>query len=53
MRSGDPGHPVTTAERLAELMPHASLSIARTAGDLASWTQQTIDFIRSLGSPAL
>ncbi|MGH8986743.1 MAG: alpha/beta fold hydrolase [Acidimicrobiia bacterium] len=34
----DPGHPVSTAERLAELLPDAELHVARELGDLATWT---------------
>jgi 3-oxoadipate enol-lactonase len=34
----DPGHPVTTAERLAELLPDTELHVAHRLGDLASWT---------------
>ncbi|WP_312169088.1 alpha/beta fold hydrolase [Microbacterium sp.] len=33
----DPGHPLSTAERLAALLPHATLTIARTPGDVEAW----------------
>jgi 3-oxoadipate enol-lactonase len=33
----DPGHPVSTAERLVELLPDAHLHVARTPADLHSW----------------
>lgn len=46
--TGDPGHPMATAERLAELMPHARLHAASTLADLRTWTDTTIDFLASL-----
>lgn len=33
----DPAHPVSTAEALAALLPHARLEVARTPADLATW----------------
>jgi pimeloyl-ACP methyl ester carboxylesterase len=33
----DPGHPLSTAERLTELMPDARLHVSRTAGDVRTW----------------
>ncbi|GAA0998742.1 alpha/beta hydrolase [Nocardiopsis tropica] len=33
----DPAHPVSTAEALAELLPKATLTVARTPGDVALW----------------
>ena len=47
--TGDPGHPMTTAERLVELMPHADLHVASTFEDLIGWTDLTISFLESLG----
>ena len=35
----DPGHPLSTAERLATLLPHATLSVARTPGDVEAWPE--------------
>jgi pimeloyl-ACP methyl ester carboxylesterase len=34
---GDPGHPVSTSERLLELMPNARLELARSAADIRAW----------------
>ncbi|MFC6010490.1 alpha/beta fold hydrolase [Nocardia lasii] len=33
----DPGHPVSTAQALVDLLPKASLSVAETPADLAEW----------------
>ncbi|MFZ2529989.1 MAG: alpha/beta hydrolase [Rhodococcus sp. (in: high G+C Gram-positive bacteria)] len=33
----DPGHPVSTAEALRELLPSATLEVAKTPADLARW----------------
>ncbi|WP_194764779.1 alpha/beta fold hydrolase [Microbacterium sp. UFMG61] len=35
----DPGHPLSTAERLAALLPHATLTIARTPEDVEDWPE--------------
>lgn len=35
----DPAHPVSTAESLAALLPHARLEVARTPTDLAGWPE--------------
>jgi len=35
--TGDPGHPVSTAERLVGLLPRATLSVATAPADLARW----------------
>jgi pimeloyl-ACP methyl ester carboxylesterase len=35
--AGDPGHPVSTAERLAALLPDTRLEIATSTADLRSW----------------
>ncbi|MDY0985664.1 alpha/beta hydrolase [Microbacterium sp. CFBP9023] len=35
----DPGHPLSTAESLAELLPHATLRVARTPGDVQVWPE--------------
>jgi pimeloyl-ACP methyl ester carboxylesterase len=43
--SGDPGHPVSTADRLAELMPHSEVSIAATMTDMSTWTEQVATFL--------
>jgi len=46
--SGDPGHPVSTAERIIELMPHTELAIASTRDELATWTERCQRFLDSL-----
>ena len=35
----DPAHPVSTAEALADLLPHSRLVVARTPADLATWPE--------------
>lgn len=39
----DPGHPLSTAERLAELLPNARLVVATQFRDVASWTTEVIE----------
>jgi len=47
--TGDPSHPLTTAARLQELMPHAELAIATTRAGMLAWTGRIGDFLaRSL-----
>ncbi len=46
--TGDPGHPMATAERLVELMPHATLHSAGNLEQLLAWTDITIEFLRSI-----
>ncbi len=41
----DPGHPLATAERLAELLPHAELVVARRLRDVVSWTDRVDGFL--------
>jgi 3-oxoadipate enol-lactonase len=47
--TGDAGHPVQTAARLQELMPHAELALASTPAGLASWTGRIERFVRAVG----
>ena len=42
---GDPGHPVSTAERLHELVPGSLLDVARTPGELRTWEDRTVEFL--------
>ncbi len=42
---GDPAHPVTTAERLAELIPHAQLSVADSLEQVRGWNQRVVRFL--------
>jgi pimeloyl-ACP methyl ester carboxylesterase len=46
--TGDPGHPMATAERLHELMPHAQLHAASTLDQLLQFTDITIGFLATL-----
>lgn len=43
--SGDPGHPVSTAERLGQLLPESSVVISSTRDDLDTWTSRCSDFL--------
>lgn len=36
---GDPGHPLSTAESLAALLPHATLTVAHTPEDVEAWPE--------------
>ncbi len=44
--TGDPVHPLSTAEELAALLPGAELHVASTASALAEWTALTSAFLR-------
>lgn len=46
--TGDPGHPVSTAARLQELMPQAELALATTPAGLTSWTERVHRFLDGL-----
>lgn len=41
----DPGHPVSTAERLAELLPDAELQVATTLDHIRAWPKLAADFL--------
>ncbi|MDO7880780.1 alpha/beta fold hydrolase [Salinibacterium soli] len=41
---GDPGHPVSTAERLHELLPNSTLEVQRTPDDLRGLGARIVDF---------
>ena len=43
--TGDPGHPVSTAEALAALLPASELHLASTWDDVRSWTGRIVDFL--------
>ncbi len=43
--TGDPGHPVSTAARLQELIPGSELALAATAAGLATWTDRAQRFL--------
>jgi pimeloyl-ACP methyl ester carboxylesterase len=44
----DPSHPLSTARRLAELLPDARLEVARSASDIALWPLRVRDFLSAL-----
>ena len=46
--TGDAGHPFSTAERLAELIPNSHISVASTFDQLTRWTDTINSFIDSL-----
>jgi pimeloyl-ACP methyl ester carboxylesterase len=43
--TGDPGHPVDTAARLQELIPHAELAVATTRAGLEAWTGRVVAWL--------
>jgi 3-oxoadipate enol-lactonase len=43
--AGDPGHPVSTAERLADLLPDADLQVATRIRDVLGWPGQVASFV--------
>ncbi len=46
--TGDPGHPVSTAEELDALLPDARLQLAATAAELATWSDRIATFLAEL-----
>jgi pimeloyl-ACP methyl ester carboxylesterase len=46
----DPGHPVSTAERLADTLPNATLQIARTSDEVREWGRDAARFLTRAGS---
>ena len=44
--TGDPIHPLSTAEELHSLLPDSELHVASTAADLSSWTDLTVRFLK-------
>jgi pimeloyl-ACP methyl ester carboxylesterase len=47
--TGDSGHPMSTAERLAELIPGAQLRRAGTIHDVLGWTDAALELLGALG----
>jgi 3-oxoadipate enol-lactonase len=43
--TGDPGHPVSTAEQLGQLLPNSELVFASTADELTTWTDRSVTFL--------
>jgi pimeloyl-ACP methyl ester carboxylesterase len=50
--TGDPTHPLTTAARLQELMPHAEVALATTRAGLSEWGARVDDFLSRVRSRA-
>jgi pimeloyl-ACP methyl ester carboxylesterase len=48
--AGDPGHPVSTAERLVELLPDAELHVATRIRDVLGWPTRVAAFLDQPGS---
>lgn len=46
--NSDPGHPVSTAERLAEALPNVEMRVAVSRHDFDSWTERVRHFLASL-----
>jgi len=44
----DPTHPLSTAERLAELLPIAELHVADSGRDIRAWPQQIASFLSAV-----
>ncbi len=45
----DPGHPVITAQRLAEYLPHNELHVAATLAQVRGWGPTITHFLQGLG----
>ncbi|MBW2713362.1 MAG: alpha/beta hydrolase [Deltaproteobacteria bacterium] len=43
--TGDPGHPISTAEKLVELMPHAELHVVSKMNEAQDWTKHVSEFV--------
>lgn len=43
--TGDPVHPISTAEQLAELLPNATLKVASSRTDFEQWTASVTKFL--------
>lgn len=41
----DPGHPLSTAERLVELLDHAELHVSSSSADIATWGARAAAFL--------
>lgn len=47
---GDPGHPLSTTQRLAELLPHATVVVALGLDDLMSWPDHVAGFCANVSA---
>ncbi|MGX1885899.1 alpha/beta fold hydrolase [Streptomyces sp. NPDC055287] len=41
----DPGHPLSTAEALADALPYAALHVSRTRADVRTWGERIAEFL--------
>lgn len=41
----DPGHPLSTAETLAHLLPHTDLHVSRTRADIRTWGERIAAYL--------
>lgn len=48
--SGDPGHPVSSADQLHGLINGSTVHIASTLDELETWTDRVVQFIAAVGS---
>jgi pimeloyl-ACP methyl ester carboxylesterase len=46
--TGDPGHPVSTADELARLLPYATVHVDSTADSLGEWTTHVARFLAAV-----
>ncbi len=49
--TGDPGHPVSTADELARLIPHATVHVDSTAESVGEWTALVASFLAGIDRP--
>jgi len=47
--SGDPGHPVSSAEQLHGLIDGSTVHVAATLDELETWTGRIVDFLAAVG----
>jgi 3-oxoadipate enol-lactonase len=47
----DPAHPVSTAEKLAEILPNAELHVAETLEEIHEWSSAIRTFVADLKPP--
>lgn len=47
----DPGHPVSTAERLRDLIPNSRLHVSTTSADIRTWGERAVAFVSSRDLP--
>jgi 3-oxoadipate enol-lactonase len=47
---GDPGHPVSTAERLLQTLPDVQIHVAHHLSDVGTWTDRVDEFLAPLAA---